>query len=74
MKNIEGPCQDHEKCIHVINLVIDGEANKAEETFFYNIIIHATDLIFLYEPFVQLRFPSSNYLWQVTRMLWQKIL
>jgi len=35
MKNTKGPCEDHEKCIHIINLIIDGEANKEEETFFY---------------------------------------
>jgi anti-sigma factor (TIGR02949 family) len=35
MKNVERPCPDHEKCIHVINLVIDGEANEDEEVFFY---------------------------------------
>ena len=35
MKNVDGPCEDHEKCIHIINLIIDGEANKEEETFFY---------------------------------------
>ena len=43
MKNVEGPCQDHEKCIHVINLVIDGEANKAEEAFFYKHIQDCLD-------------------------------
>lgn len=35
MKNVERPCPDHDKCIHVINLVIDGEANKDEEAYFY---------------------------------------
>jgi anti-sigma factor (TIGR02949 family) len=35
MKNVEGPCKDHEKCIHVVNLIIDGEADKDEEAFFY---------------------------------------
>ena len=35
MKNVKGPCKDHEKCIHIINLIIDGEANEEEETFFY---------------------------------------
>jgi anti-sigma factor (TIGR02949 family) len=35
MKNVCGPCEDHEKCIHIINLIIDGEANKEEEAFFY---------------------------------------
>ena len=36
MKNIDSPCTDHEKCIHVMNLIIDGEANKDEEAFFYS--------------------------------------
>ncbi len=36
MKNVEGPCEDHEKCIHIINLIIDGEANEEEEAFFYS--------------------------------------
>lgn len=36
MKNVDKPCADHDKCIHVINLVIDGEANKEEEAFFYS--------------------------------------
>ena len=35
MNNVDGPCEDHEKCIHIINLIIDGEANEEEETFFY---------------------------------------
>jgi anti-sigma factor (TIGR02949 family) len=35
MKNVERPCPDHEKCLHVINLVIDGEATKEEEAYFY---------------------------------------
>jgi len=35
MKNVDRPCPDHEKCSHVINLVIDGEANKDEVAFFY---------------------------------------
>jgi anti-sigma factor (TIGR02949 family) len=35
MKNVDGPCEDHEKCIHIINLIMDGEANREEETFFY---------------------------------------
>ena len=35
MKNVERPCPDHEKCVHVINLVIDGEATKEEEAYFY---------------------------------------
>jgi anti-sigma factor (TIGR02949 family) len=35
LKNVERPCPDHDKCVHVINLVIDGEANKDEEDFFY---------------------------------------
>jgi anti-sigma factor (TIGR02949 family) len=34
MKNEDSPCPDHEKCIHVINLIIDGEANAEEEAFF----------------------------------------
>lgn len=36
MKNIDRPCPDHEKCINVINLIIDGEANAEEEAFFYS--------------------------------------
>ena len=36
MKNVDGPCEDHEKCIHIINLIIDGEANEEEEAFFYS--------------------------------------
>ena len=35
MKNVERTCPDHEKCVHVINLVIDGEATKEEEAYFY---------------------------------------
>lgn len=35
MKNIDSPCPDHEKCINVINLIIDGEANAEEEAFFH---------------------------------------
>jgi len=36
MKNVEGPCADHDKCINIINLIIDGEANEDEEAFFYS--------------------------------------
>jgi len=36
LKNVESPCEDHEYCINVINLIIDGEANKEEEAFFYS--------------------------------------
>ena len=36
MKNVERPCVDHERCINVINLIIDGEANEEEEAFFYS--------------------------------------
>jgi len=36
MKNVDSPCPDHEKCINVINLIIDGEANAEEEAFFYS--------------------------------------
>lgn len=35
LKNVDGPCVDHEKCIHVVNLIMDGEANDEEEAFFY---------------------------------------
>ncbi len=31
----EKPCVDHEYCIKVLNLIIDGEANE-EETDFFN--------------------------------------
>jgi anti-sigma factor (TIGR02949 family) len=43
LKNVERPCPDHEKCIHVINLVIDGEANEDEEAFFYTHIRDCLD-------------------------------
>ena len=36
MKNVDSPCTDHDKCINVINLIIDGEANEDEEAFFYS--------------------------------------
>jgi anti-sigma factor (TIGR02949 family) len=36
IKNVDGPCADHDRCIHVVNLIIDGEANKEEEAFFYS--------------------------------------
>ena len=36
LKNVKSPCEDHEYCISVINLIIDGEANKEEEAFFYS--------------------------------------
>ena len=36
MKNVERPCADHERCINVVNLIIDGEANEEEEAFFYS--------------------------------------
>jgi anti-sigma factor (TIGR02949 family) len=32
----EKPCEDHEYCIKVLNLIIDGEANEAEILFFNN--------------------------------------
>ena len=28
------PCEDHDYCIRVLNLIIDGEANEAEQVFF----------------------------------------
>lgn len=28
------PCEDHEHCIEVLNLIIDGEANEEEVEFF----------------------------------------
>lgn len=34
MKN--KPCADHKKCIGVLNLIIDGEANKDEMDFFHS--------------------------------------
>jgi anti-sigma factor (TIGR02949 family) len=43
LKNVEGPCEDHEKCISVINLIIDGEANEEEEAFFYSHIQDCLD-------------------------------
>ncbi len=30
----EKPCNDHEYCIRVLNLIIDGEANEDEANFF----------------------------------------
>ncbi len=30
----EKPCEDHEYCINVLNLIIDGEANEEEVSFF----------------------------------------
>lgn len=34
-KNNDKPCLDHEECIRVLNLIIDGEANKKEQVFFH---------------------------------------
>ena len=31
----EKPCIDHDRCIQVLNLIIDGEANADEEIFFH---------------------------------------
>lgn len=36
MKNVKRPCADHDRCINVVNLIIDGEANEEEEAFFYS--------------------------------------
>ena len=36
MKNVDRPCPDHDKCVHIINLVMDGEANEEEEAYFYS--------------------------------------
>ena len=36
------PCADHEKCIGVLNLIIDGEANKEEKDFFHS---HISDCL-----------------------------
>jgi anti-sigma factor (TIGR02949 family) len=30
----EKPCADHDYCIRVLNLIIDGEANETEQIFF----------------------------------------
>jgi anti-sigma factor (TIGR02949 family) len=30
----EKPCVDHDYCVSVLNLIIDGEANELEKTFF----------------------------------------
>lgn len=30
------PCLDHEECIRVLNLIIDGEANEIEQRFFHS--------------------------------------
>ena len=35
-KKNDKPCLDHEKCIRVLNLIIDGEANKNEQIFFHS--------------------------------------
>lgn len=31
-----GPCKDREKCIEVLHLIIDGEADEDDEAYFYN--------------------------------------
>ena len=36
MKNVDGPCEDHDKCFHIINLIIDGEASEDETAYFYS--------------------------------------
>lgn len=33
--NKQKPCVDHEYCIKVLNLIIDGEANEEETDFFH---------------------------------------
>jgi anti-sigma factor (TIGR02949 family) len=30
----EKPCGDHDYCIRVLNLIIDGEANESEKNFY----------------------------------------
>jgi len=38
-KKKDKPCEDHEECIRVLNLIIDGEANEIEQNFFHTHIM-----------------------------------
>ena len=62
MKNMESPCEDHDRCMNVINLIIDGEANEEEEAFFYSHIKDCFDCAQFYKLEQSIREAIRNYL------------